>query len=396
VPDLLRFVWERADSTEPVYSADEVALWPLAALDWLSSRGLLRAVANASAIACDACGTDHVEEVIVQKSPPGSGVRAYIPCPDAGRVPVPLDRLRRWGIDFPQVAKVAASALAAGGGIEELVPSRLWLLGKTTLAGRRHEVFLARGLPWQDGAEVVGNAARLLASPRPVLLVPGSVPPSDIWQGEFRPVLPLSALLSWGDGGPVIDRAHLEAAAATGRGRMSPTEAPAAPPEAKDGSDETANGKRTRMTVEAANKTAMGLARRMKQAFFLLSEREQARQIGCSWTTWARTKFYATVRKKRGRLGRQGAKGKGPVSRPAVSFTGALEAVLGDGEPDEVLNRLIDGERQPTGKERKWEDLSPAEQQELLADQEADYEPSSLDDDPPGSRPKRVRTRKRS
>jgi hypothetical protein len=52
-----------------------------------------------------------------------------------------------------------------------------------------------------------------------------------------------------------------------------------------------------------------------------------------------------------------------------VSFTPILEAVTGEGERDEVLNQLI-------------------------AAQKADYEPSPLEDDPPESRPKKVRSYK--
>jgi hypothetical protein len=155
--------------------------------------------------------------------------------------------------------------------------------------------------------------------------------------------------------------------------------------------DESPHPPRRKMTVEEANEKAMKLAGRMKQAFFLLSEREQARLIGCHWRTWTKTTFYAKAQQKRGRIARKVAGQKVAGTRPAVSLTGAVEAVVGDGERNEVLNCLIDGERKPTDKKPEWEDLSPAEQQELVADQEADYEPDPLDDD----RRKKVRTRKR-
>jgi hypothetical protein len=235
VADHLCFVWGRADAVEPVYSADEVALWPQGALDQLSACGLLRPTANAKAVVCDACGRDHVEEVTLLESPPGSGLRAYICCPDAGRASVPLDRLRQREIDFRQLARTIASALATAGEVEELVPSRVWLLSKTMLAGRPHEVFLARGLPWSDGAEVVGKARRLLASSRPVVLVPGSVPPQGVWRGDAPPVLPLSALLSCDDTGPAIDRALLEAAVVKGGATKSPAPPDPNPPDGPEG-----------------------------------------------------------------------------------------------------------------------------------------------------------------
>ncbi len=123
-----------------------------------------------------------------------------------------------------------------------------------------------------------------------------------------------------------------------------------------------AQGKKAKkMTREEANARAMELAKRLGQKFFLLSGREQARQIGCSWKTWERTALYQTVKAKAKRLQMR------PSSRrSAVSFTPGLESVTGEGEKDEVLNNLI-------------------------AEQRADDEPRPLDD----SGPKKVRCRKR-
>jgi hypothetical protein len=125
-----------------------------------------------------------------------------------------------------------------------------------------------------------------------------------------------------------------------------------------------------RMTVEAANEKARKLAKRLRMSFFLFSEREQARQIGCSWATWRKTTFYEKAQKIRFRLTRQAGKEKAPASPPVVSLTGDLEAVTGEGDRNETLDRLI-------------------------AEQEADREPSPLDDDQPDAPPRKVRTRKR-
>jgi hypothetical protein len=114
--------------------------------------------------------------------------------------------------------------------------------------------------------------------------------------------------------------------------------------------------KPARMTVEQANRKAMLVARRMKKAFFLLSAREQARQIGCHWQTWTKTTFYAKAQVGKARLTQPPRKDIG--SPPVASLTGGLEAVAGEGDRDEVLKQLI-------------------------AEQEADLEPSPLDADPP-------------
>jgi hypothetical protein len=211
VSELLRLVWGRVDAREASFTAEEVAAWPPGAFNQLSALGLLREAAPTGAVACDACGGGHIEEVIWVESPPGTGRRAYIPCPEAGRVRVPPERLRRWEVDFRQVAALTATALGVGGSAEEVAPGRAWLLGKAVLAGRPAEVFLARGLCWPDAAAVVAKLPRLLASPYPVVLSAGRVPCPDTW-GAGPPVVPLSAVLSLDGDSLSIDRAHLEAA----------------------------------------------------------------------------------------------------------------------------------------------------------------------------------------
>jgi hypothetical protein len=131
-----------------------------------------------------------------------------------------------------------------------------------------------------------------------------------------------------------------------------------------------AKEKRPRMTVEEANREAMELVKQLGQAFFALSENEQARRIGCAWKTWSKTEFFKAARKKREQAGRQRGPGKATGAPPVVSFTSALEVVTGDGEREAVLEKLI-------------------------AEQEADNEPSPLEDDSPSDRPRKVFTRNR-
>src|SRR5262249_36946025 len=222
MPDLLRFVWDRADTPGPFYTDDELARWPSGVAEQLQEAGLLRQTTNVTSVVCDACGEGHVEEVVTVESPPGTGLRGYICCPEAGRLSVPLNRLKRWEVDFSRLAECTASALAMAGDVEEVIPARVWLLGKTTLAGQSHEVFLARGLAWQDGAEVVSKARRLLASPRPIVLFAGSVPSTNVWSGDPPASLTLSAILSWNRRRLVADRALLEGTISRGRRAKAP------------------------------------------------------------------------------------------------------------------------------------------------------------------------------
>jgi hypothetical protein len=202
----LRYVWERADASDAVFSFDDVVRWPPGTAERLQDWGLLRRAAIATAVVCDACGGGHVESVILLDSPPGSGRRAYIPCPEAGRVSVPLDRLKRWEVDFSALARATASALDMAGAMDEVVPSRVWVLGKTTLAGLPREVFLARGLAWRDAATVISRAHRLTGSPCPLVLVAGSIPEPGFWPGDPPPVVALSAVLATEGDRIVADR----------------------------------------------------------------------------------------------------------------------------------------------------------------------------------------------
>jgi hypothetical protein len=104
-----------------------------------------------------------------------------------------------------------------------------------------------------------------------------------------------------------------------------------------------------RMTHDEANSKAMKLAKKMKKKFFALSRREQAELIGCSFATWKKTEFFKTAERRR-----PAKAPRKPSSPKTVSLTNKVEAVTGEGGRDQVLKGLI-------------------------AEQEADKEPSPLD-----------------
>jgi hypothetical protein len=167
------------------------------------------------------------------------------------------------------------------------------------------------------------------------------------------------------------------------------------PPKGKKELGAVRTGKhKRRMTVEEANQKAQQLAEQMGKKFFKLSEREQADRIGCSWQTWVRTPLFKEWQKQAGTT-TQLPKENTPCSPPVVGLTAKLEAVAGEGGQDQVLKDLIADEQQRLDTKRKSEDSSRAELQQLIAEQDADKEPSPLDDDPAGAQPRKVWTRKR-
>lgn len=95
------------------------------------------------------------------------------------------------------------------------------------------------------------------------------------------------------------------------------------PLQPNSGQSDVQNGKKKkkkRMTVDDANKEAMRLAKLLRAGFFALSERQQAEQIGCSWTTWVKTDFYETAKKSDQPANRSGRHRRKPkVSLPSVS-----------------------------------------------------------------------------
>lgn len=97
--DIPTSVFDRATSPQAVISADEASAWPPGLLNDLVQRGIVKATDNAQAVTCDACGHDHVEPVTYLPGALDGEVRAFIPCPDVGRVRVDLNRLRQWAVD---------------------------------------------------------------------------------------------------------------------------------------------------------------------------------------------------------------------------------------------------------------------------------------------------------
>ncbi len=115
--------------------------------------------------------------------------------------------------------------------------------------------------------------------------------------------------------------------------------------------------KRQPMSAREANAKALELADKDKE-FVKRSQREWAEAIGCSDGLVSKLPLWQKTMQLSGR------RRKGRGTSKAVSFTKALENTIG--EQDDPL-------------------------QGLIAEQEADYEPSPLEEDTPFSRPKRVR-----
>ena len=188
----LAVLWSRADLEEPVFTGDEYMRVPPAVRAVVERYALIRRAENSTAIECDACGEGHFETVELLTEPFGSKPRAYIFCPEAGRISVDLDRLKQWSVDIEAMASTVASALDLGASVTTIAPGRVWLLGSRRFDERTRDVFLVRGISWPDSRGLLEAAARLASSPCPLILCLHRFPASPEWQDNNRVVLSLS------------------------------------------------------------------------------------------------------------------------------------------------------------------------------------------------------------
>lgn len=177
----------------------------------LEGAGLVRRIEDAEWAHCTACGD--AEDVHFMPNAPEP--YPYIWCQDLGLLRVEPERLQQWKPDVGRLAEALAAAFLCAGRVEELVPGRIWLLGRTVVGGRPREVFFGRQLAQHDGAAVVGGCRRFLAGVAPVVLAAGVIPEPAIWSGDPPPVLALPSVVTLEGDCVVADRAYLESALAT-------------------------------------------------------------------------------------------------------------------------------------------------------------------------------------
>lgn len=210
----------RTELDRPWFHAGEVRRLPEPTWRDILASGLLREAEVAGWATCDCAWDVHDEEV--RYAPPESAWagRPYISCPEAGVRWVEPDELRQWVIDLDQLATALGAALACSGRVEELVPGRLWLLGRTPLGGRTRDVFLARGAAEPRGAVgVIEACPRARAAAAPVVLVPEVVPRLEAQGPDAPTVLPLTSVAALSGRKITIDRDYLEDAC---RGESAP------------------------------------------------------------------------------------------------------------------------------------------------------------------------------
>lgn len=192
--DPLHLIWPLLEFPHPIVTNAAIAGWPPGIRQKLVDLRFLIPAENASRVLCPECG-QHEEEVVVAEGP-GDQPRYFVPCPEVMRAHVSADDLQQWTVHASAIAEALATTLGLSGRCTELAPDRLWRLGRTNWQGESRDLMFARGLHWDDAT---GVRAEIVRGRKPIVFVPGRLPPDGFWRRSVPPVLMLSQFTSFRD-----------------------------------------------------------------------------------------------------------------------------------------------------------------------------------------------------
>lgn len=179
-------------STSFALSADDLAEWSDSFRRAIIASAILREEAPATSVTCDQCPDGGTGEVYyVQRS---KTTHAYINCQECGRVPVPLERLKQYGLDWESLAAWISKAMNTQDHLTTLVEERVWSIGHGSYSGHRLPIALVRGLYWPDAADLL---VPVLSRPKQVLLAAPSAQISPPWLPKTALVVPLDAIITF-------------------------------------------------------------------------------------------------------------------------------------------------------------------------------------------------------
>ncbi len=175
--DPLEYLLPMIESQQMTIGNDEVWRWPTGVLDTLLHLGVLVSAEEASWIRCPECG-EHWEE-IVSGDGPGDSTPLFIRCPEVLRIEVTQQHRRQWRPDLSALVRMLAASLNLTGKPQEIVPARLWRLGRLTWNKESRDVLFVRGLRWQD-AEL--PRAQIVRQRKPILISSTYSMPNEFWK----------------------------------------------------------------------------------------------------------------------------------------------------------------------------------------------------------------------
>ncbi len=142
MPQILKLLSQLLESRRPIVTADDLATLPEDNRDVLLNQQILVPSRPATHVTCDACHDDHVEEVTPIKV--GKRVAFRIPCPEAGWVGVPEERLRQWTVDVRRLVALLSAAVGSSQPPDELIRGFAWRVATIEIAGESYDVVFVR------------------------------------------------------------------------------------------------------------------------------------------------------------------------------------------------------------------------------------------------------------
>lgn len=192
LPDHLDIIWRSADNPNPVFVAEDLAGVPPQVVTRLTELRILRPASTATHVICNTCDEQHVECVIPIKYP-GGQTRFFIRCPENGRIEVPRERMLQWAVDYTPLLAALAKALCAQGQMAEVVPRRVWNVGRASLAGKSKPIWAVRGLAWPDAGQI---AASLPKGRSPILFFLGQAGDDGLLDVPRESIIEMRTIMS--------------------------------------------------------------------------------------------------------------------------------------------------------------------------------------------------------
>lgn len=196
-------VLQAFDLSRPIIDGQSVRCWEPDLSGELGRCDLLSELPPTTCMACTECSESPFRDVIFTESV-NATQRALFSCPNCGLYEVPLADLRRWQLERSTLPQLIRASLALSVRLDEVVPGRLWRLGRYKQNGLNSTVWLGLQSWRRDQRDQLSQTIQTSGS---LLLVPARRPTCPLPEGLSLGVL--TELTDWQNGQLVWDDEQL-------------------------------------------------------------------------------------------------------------------------------------------------------------------------------------------